>query len=48
MNNTGKKTKPKTLSMIHDEELPACISTAVAMCKNYNVSTDQIINKFKN
>jgi phage anti-repressor protein len=48
MNNTGKKTKPKTLSMIQDEELAACISTAVAMCKNNSVNIEQIISKHQN
>lgn len=43
MNNTGRKTKPKTLSMIQDDELAACISTAVAMCRNNDVKIDQII-----
>lgn len=43
MNNTGRKTKPKTLSMIQDDELTACISTAVAMCRNNDVKIDQII-----
>jgi prophage antirepressor-like protein len=47
MNSTGKKTQPKTLSMIHDEELQACLSTAVAICKTNNVDISEIIKKFK-
>lgn len=47
MNATGRKTKPKTLSMIHDEELSACLSTAVALCKLNDVNIDDILIKFK-
>ncbi len=45
MNNTGRKTKPKTLSMIQDDELRACLSTAVAMCRNNGVNIEKIISK---
>jgi Rha family phage regulatory protein len=31
METSGRKTKPKTLSMIHDDELSRCISTASFM-----------------
>lgn len=48
MNNTGRKTKPKTLDMIQDEELASCISTAVAMCRNNSVNIEQIISKHQN
>jgi prophage antirepressor-like protein len=47
MNNSGKKTAPKTLDMIHDEELSRCISTAVAMCRNHNVDISEIIEKYQ-
>jgi prophage antirepressor-like protein len=47
MNNSGKKTAPKTLDMIHDEELSECISTAVAMCRNHNVDISEIIEKYQ-
>jgi prophage antirepressor-like protein len=46
LNNTGKKTKPKTLDMIHNEELAACISSAVALCRNKSVKIDDIIQRF--
>lgn len=47
LNETGKKTKPKTLDMIHDEEIPNCVSTAVALCKNNGVSIEDILEKYK-
>lgn len=47
MNNSGKKTRPKTLDMIHSDEVPACISTAVALCKNNCVSIEDILQKYK-
>jgi prophage antirepressor-like protein len=47
MDNSGKKTAPKTLDMIHDEELSECISTAVAMCRNHNVDISEIIEKYQ-
>jgi prophage antirepressor-like protein len=46
LNNTGKKTKPKTLDMIHDEELSACVSTAIALCKANNINIDDILKKY--
>jgi anti-repressor protein len=45
-NEHGRKTGPKTLDMIHDEEVPACISTAVALCKANGVKIDEIIQKY--
>jgi anti-repressor protein len=45
-NEHGRKTGPKTLDMIHDEEIPACISTAVALCKANGVKIDEIIQKY--
>jgi phage anti-repressor protein len=45
MNTSGKKTAPKTLSMIHDDELPDCISTAVALCNRNNINISAIISK---
>jgi phage anti-repressor protein len=47
LNDTGKKTKPSTLSMIHDDELPKCISTAVALCKSHGVDISDIIKKYQ-
>jgi prophage antirepressor-like protein len=48
MESSGRKTKPKTMDMIHDEELSACISTAVALCKSHSVDISDIISKYKN
>ncbi len=48
LNNTGKKTKPKTLDMIHDDELAACISTAVAMCRANGVPIDDLLKNKAN
>jgi len=45
-NKNGRKTGPKTLDMIHDEEVPSCISTAVALCRANDVKIDDIIKKF--
>ena len=46
INKTGKKSI-KTLSMIHDEELAACISTAVALCKSNHVLIEDILSKYQ-
>lgn len=45
MNTSGRKTAPKTLDMIHDDELSDCISTAVALCNRNKVDISAIINK---
>lgn len=45
MNSTGKKTKPKTLDMLDDIELPKSLSVAVALCKHNDVDISEIINK---
>lgn len=45
LNDTGKKTKPRTLDMLHDEELPLALSTAIAMCRNAGVDIDEIISE---
>lgn len=46
LNSTGKKTKPKTLDMIHDEEVSNALSTAVAICRCNRIDISEIINKF--
>ena len=46
INSTGKKNYKK-LDMIHDEELSACISTAVALCKASRIEIAGILNKFQ-
>jgi anti-repressor protein len=45
INDTGKKVHKK-LDMIHDDEVSACISTAVALCRTHNIKIDYIIKKF--
>lgn len=45
LNSSGKKTKPKTLEMLDDNELPQAISTAVAMCRDADVDISDIIQK---
>lgn len=46
MNQTGKKTKPATLSLIHDDEISKCVSTAVALCKTKEVDISGVLKKF--
>ena len=44
LNKTGKKTKPKTLSMLKgDEEISNGIITILTMCKDEDVNVDNII-----
>lgn len=43
LNESGKKTKPKTLDMLHEHELPQALSTAIALCRNAKVDIDDII-----
>lgn len=45
MDNSGKKTPPPTLSMLQDDEIPAAISTAVALCKAHGVDISDILGK---
>ena len=45
LNKTGKRTKPKTLDMLDDSELPAALSTITAMCRENNVDIGEIIQK---
>lgn len=42
-NKTGKKTKPKTLEMLHDDEISDAIKTILTMCKDINIDTSEII-----
>lgn len=44
LNSTGKKTKPKTLDMLDDSEIPMAISTIVSLCKENEVNIDELIN----
>ena len=49
LNDTGKKTKPKTLDMLYDkEELTKGLQTIIAMCRDNQVSIDDILEKHKN
>ena len=43
LNETGKKTKPKTLDMLDDSELQKALSTATALCREHNVDISDII-----
>ena len=45
LNNTGKKTKPRTLDMLDDFELQKALSTAAALCRENNVDISDIIDK---
>ena len=45
LNQTGKKTTPKTLDMLDESELPQALSTAVALCRNNGVDISEIIEK---
>lgn len=45
LNQTGKKTKPKTLDMLNDSEIPQALSTAVALCRDNNVNIGDILEK---
>lgn len=47
METSGRKTKPKTMSMIHDDELSRCISTATALCRSHGVDISEIISKYR-
>ena len=47
LNETGNKTKPKTLSVIRNkEEMTQCVKTAIALCKDNNVDVQDIIGKY--
>lgn len=46
MESSGRKTKPKTMDMIHDDELSRCISTAVALCRSHSVDISEILAKY--
>lgn len=44
LNTSGKKTKPKTLDMLDDSELPNAISTIVSMCRENEIDIDDLLN----
>lgn len=43
LNKTGKKTKPKTLSMITDDEVSDAIKIAITMCREKDIRISDII-----
>ena len=47
LNKTSKKTKPKTLDMLDDSEVPNAIATAISMCNEANVDISDVIKHFK-
>lgn len=48
LNTSGKRTKPKTLEMLDDSEIPNALSTIVSMCKENNVDIDAILSNKAN
>ncbi len=46
-NRTGKKTKPRTLDMINDDEVLSALKTIVSMCENKKVDITDLLNKHK-
>ena len=47
LNKTGKRTKPKTLDMLDESEIPNAIATAISMCNEANIDIGDIIKHFK-
>lgn len=47
INVSGRKRSPKTLDMIHNEELRACLRIAIAICKVNNIYIRDVIKKLK-
>jgi anti-repressor protein len=46
LNKTGKKTKPKTLSLLSDDEIPNAISTIISMCKEEKVNINNNLKHY--
>lgn len=46
LNKSGKKTKPKTLDMLNDEELPNAIATIISMCNEKNIDVSETIRHY--
>lgn len=44
LNDTGKKTKPRTLDMLDNSELQKALSTATALCRENDVDISEIIS----
>lgn len=47
LNKTGKRTKPKTLDMLDDSEVPNAIATIISMCNEENIDISDIIKHYK-
>lgn len=47
LNKSGKKTKPKTLDMLDDSEIPNAIATAISMCNEAGVDISDVIKHHK-
>ncbi len=45
LNKSGKLTKPKTLDMLDNSELPDALSTITAMCREKNIDISGILRK---
>ena len=44
LNSTGKKTKPKTLNLLDDSEVPSAVATIVSLCRENDVDISELIN----
>lgn len=44
LNTFGKRSKPKTLDMLDDTEIPCAVSTAVALCRDNDVQIDRLLS----
>jgi prophage antirepressor-like protein len=47
MESSGKRTKPSTLNMIHEDELAKCIGTAAALCRSKGVDISEVLAKYQ-
>lgn len=45
LNKSGSKTRPRTLEMLDESELPKALNTAVALCRESNADISQILEK---
>ena len=47
LNDTGKKTKPQTLEMLDDSEVPDALRTIVSLCRESNVDIADLLSNHK-
>lgn len=47
LNKTGKRTKPKTLDILDDSEIPNAIATIISMCNEENIDISDVIKHYK-